>query len=299
MMPGISGIMPGASAARVPHVYWRIFADTNNGDASFTSLAEVEFRGSVGGSDLGPALTAITAAQALKSGEAAGLEAWKAFDDVATTAWAHGVTTNAWIGRDFGAVVDVVEVALTINDSPGATFARAPATGKLQYSDDASTWVTVFTFGLYGWIANSTRVIPETPPAAGFHRFWRVNASAVNGGTRLQIAELEFRATVGGADQANSGRVISTAGSSADTSVFDNNTATEGVILATSGFFGYVFPSPVSVAQVAITGSANTTRSPKDFTIQSSDDGVTWATEKTVTGETTWTATQTRTYSVP
>jgi hypothetical protein len=276
------------------HRYWRVFVDTNSGDATFIAAAEIEFRATAGGADQCSGGTPI------KSGEAIGNEATRAFDDDGNTAWGVSGTTNQWIGYDFGSAVTVAEAAWTSNTFDGATFARMPNLGSLDWSDDGTNWTEATTFGLGGWLNNTTRVIPEEEPAAGEHRLWRIFVSTINGGTRTSIPEIQFRATSGGADQATGGRAYTSSENvGAAASAFDDTTATEwSTTNTTNQHIGYAFTGPVAVQEVVISGPVNTSRAPNTFKIQSSDDGVTWTDEKSLSGV-TWTASEVKTYSVP
>ena len=141
---------------------------------------------------------------------------------------------------------------------------------------------------------------------ANAHSYWRVNISAAQSSTYASLAILEFRATVGGADQCSGGTPI------ADSSypglpkanAFDGNTAT--VWASVSGmphYIGYHFPSPVSVGQVAITSTdaayAGAAEDLRSFTIESSDDGLAWNVEKTPSMQAGWSRSETRTFTVP
>jgi hypothetical protein len=284
------------------HRYWRLAISQNAGDASLTCVGELEFHSTVGGADITGSGTAISGGSGAETDVAA-----NAFDDVilSTNQWGRSSPTDTWIGYDFGSAVAVAEVL--VHGRGGTEWDQSPQDFTLDWSDDGSAWTTAETFNAYGWIPSVGKTFPETP-AAGFHRFWRINTASVNGGARTQISEVEFRATSGGADQATGGRAwaansdaVTTAHKDPtliDTLGFDNNTGTESVVFTTTGVLGYCFPSPVEVQEVLITGSANTTRCPNTFKIQSSDDGVTWTDEKSLSGV-TWTATETKTYAVP
>lgn len=136
------------------------------------------------------------------------------------------------------------------------------------------------------------------------HSYWRLNISANNGDTAyIQFAELQFRATVGGADQCSGGTAIGSSAYSTTpfSQAFDDNTtttwATDTNVL--SGWIGYAFAAPVEVLEyVVIAQSATLARSPKEWTLDYSDDGVTWTVLNALDGQTGWTASQIRTFAV-
>lgn len=296
-MPIASLLLRNPSSGAAPgHRYWRINVTANAGSGASTSFAEVEMRTSVGGADVTGSGTASG------GGGFTGSTPANAFDNNSSTLYAPS-GSSGWLKYDFGVNKDIVEIA--ISHGGGAGITTMPQTFTIQYSDDDSSWTTLgSTINAYGWIDNATRVFPETP-VSGYHRYWRINATTSTG-TRTNLAEMEFAATAAGADQCTGGKPYKAlnAGSSApytDSSapnLTDNSTATEDGQVATTCVFGYIFPNPVAVQEVRLTGSANTTRDPQNFTIQSSDDGSSWTTEKTVTGA-SWTANEVKTYSVP
>jgi hypothetical protein len=117
------------------------------------------------------------------------------------------------------------------------------------------------------------------------HRYWRLIASAVNGGTNNMVcAEMELRATPGGADQASGGTALSSGitGGSPASNAFDNNATTNWVsnTALQPWWLGYDFGSAVSVQQVA--WQARSTRfdfCPITFNVQYSDDSSSWTTQ--------------------
>lgn len=79
---------------------------------------------------------------------------------------------------------------------------------------------------------------------------------------------------------------------------FDDNSSTnwgtaEGV---TSAYIRYQFTTGKTIVKVNITGGTNQTRSPRNFTIKGSNNGTSWTTLHTVTGE-TWSSSETKTYT--
>jgi hypothetical protein len=140
------------------------------------------------------------------------------------------------------------------------------------------------------------------------HRFWRVLISDNNGSASFtSIAELELRASAGGADLTGSGIPLystqsTTSGNSSSAAGFDNSNATRWRTTNATmpSYLGYDFGIPVDIRQVAITATATSgelTTCPKDFTIQYSDDGAAWTTANTITAQTSWTVSQQRLFN--
>lgn len=116
------------------------------------------------------------------------------------------------------------------------------------------------------------------------HRYWRLafyaNWSTATG---TQIREIEFRATIGGADQASGGTASGSTGTTAAASLaFDNSVANStSTHWAAShsayaqSWIAYDFGAPVTVKQWAIAPNS-VNFEPRVHGIQYSDDGTTW-----------------------
>jgi F5/8 type C domain. len=120
-------------------------------------------------------------------------------------------------------------------------------------------------------------------PAFGTHSYWRLFVTNNNGNASfIALAELEFLDGTGALIAATGGSAIAssvvTGGSAAD--AFDSSTSTSwattsGVV--TDSWIGYQFPSPVGVEGVRLGAkSVNPDQTPKDCTLQYSDDGMSW-----------------------
>ena len=143
----------------------------------------------------------------------------------------------------------------------------------------------------------------------GSHAYWRFVSMAADSDDAVCFAEIEFRATPGGADQATGGTPTASSVWTASNpdlfaaNAFDDNPATIWSAENNTNYawLRYQFASPVEVAEVAITArndvAADT--SPGEFAIQYSDDGTTWTTAWVVLGETGWSLGQTRVYTDP
>lgn len=152
-------------------------------------------------------------------------------------------------------------------------------------------------------------------------RYWRIKITANNGSAAyVEVKELEFHATVGGANLCTGGTAFAT--SSANSSnppsgAFDGNkSATDSVgskwasALAPSTTapqcLGYALPTGSAVLQVALTGciTGDALLAPKDFVVQSSANSTTgmdgtWTDEWSVVGQTAWTGGETRIFNKP
>ena len=192
----------------------------------------------------------------------------------------------------------------------GATLKRGlrmiAAPGALSLTGGAATltyvsgyWMTAGTGALV--LAGGAATLSYISP----RRYWRINVTAFNGGTVLTIHEITMAESIGGSNVATGGTASasSTFGGAVASRAFDGNSSTEWSSSSSSmpQWIAYDLGAGVKkhVVSVSITcpGSGFTNRAPKDFDIQYSDDGSSWTTYWSVTNQTGWTASQTRTFN--
>lgn len=136
------------------HRYWRIFIVTGY-NSSWIDINEIELRASAGGSDITTPSTPVTASSAY-SGRAASA----VVDNSTSSMWTNngGGSANNWLWFDLTTPTAVAEVALYSGGS-------IPATVKIQYSDDDSTWTdatsTITLPNVSSW---QTIAVEQAPP---------------------------------------------------------------------------------------------------------------------------------------
>lgn len=125
------------------------------------------------------------------------------------------------------------------------------------------------------------------------HKYWRINITASN--THASVTEIEMAAEVGGADLCSGGKIIAsgTYPASDCNMVYAFDDVTSGINcwasnVSTAGWIGYAFASPVAISAVRIWARVCVNQTPKDFSIEYSDDGVSYTAEKSYTGITSW-----------
>jgi hypothetical protein len=137
--------------------------------------------------------------------------------------------------------------------------------------------------------------------------YWRVYVTANNGNDYLQLAEVQMRATVGGADQCTGGTAsaINYFSSNVPGRAFDDDPNThwlsEGDIHpGPDWWIQYQFGSAVDVAELVLKhwSGGVTSRMPKDFQLQYSNDLEAWTTAGSWTDQTGWTAGEERAFVV-
>lgn len=142
---------------------------------------------------------------------------------------------------------------------------------------------------------------------SGKHTRWRIffTGPATSYYGHAQAAEIEMRATIGGADQCNGGAAIASGYVSPYTpdKAFNNSVASiydnwGSGAAATGGWIGYVFPAPVQVAEFYFYPSNVVSPSwPTAFALEYSDDGLVWSRVKEYTGL-TWSSNTPQTFTV-
>jgi hypothetical protein len=266
------------------HTYWRLVITSNYGDSTYSGLAEIEMRATPGGANL------CTGGTPSVSNSAGGGSSSTPFNGSTSDVWyANG--TDRWAQYQFASPVGIAEIAVTAYNVE-AQFGRIAKGMTLQYSDDGSTFTDAFSCVFDGAVLGATRAFPQAAFDTGFARVWRINVTARNGGNFTYIGEIELRAAASGTDQTSpcgttpggltTGRAV---GPSSPWNAFDDDTATASGQGSLPFYVGFVSPDPIQVEEIAMTNFNQTSRSPKDFTLDWLDqDGATWHTQKTWTG---------------
>ena len=138
------------------------------------------------------------------------------------------------------------------------------------------------------------------------HRYWRIQAKAIQSGTNFALAEIQMRIVAGGADQTAPGGAVLSSSDFAGlpkANAVDDNPATHWATLTNqqiNGWIGYDFGSAIEVVEVVLTARNDTYfgQAASIFHVAGSDDGVTWIDYKRHTAA-TWTTGSTQTFAVP
>lgn len=201
-----------------------------------------------------------------------------AVDGSPSTRWASAATDSEWIQVDLGTRTDVARVVLTWESA----YARGY---RIQVSDDAASWSTVFTTttGTGG---------TETRTVTGTGRFVRVLGTQRATGYGYSLWELQVFGTPTGGAPATCGTANAAAGKAASASSVENAGTPSGN--AVDGNLGTRWSSAFTDAQwwqVDLGTSLDVCRVTlrwegafaRTFRVQTSGDGTTWATARTVT----------------
>ncbi len=123
------------------------------------------------------------------------------------------------------------------------------------------------------------------------HRYWRINITAAN--AYAALSEMEMSATAGGPNLCVGGAAIASGIFAAgyEAAFAFNGSFTDpswASATASSGWIGYDFGLPMPVAEVRIASRYTYSQSPNTFSIQYSDDGTSWTTTTSYSGQTSW-----------
>lgn len=284
------------------HAYWRVLVLAVDNDTS-TSLEEVEFRTSIGGSQ------AATGGTAISGGDNGSFPASNAFDGTSNIWVSDGNVKNSareWIGYHFASSVDIAEVAIK---SRSSNFDQTPRVFRVEYSDDGSAWSIASIHATPAWTASLTRTFTVSANFSGEKRFWRLELYNANG--YIGSSEIELRATLGGAQLCTGGagfidgNTARFGGTLADT-VFDGSTSASAILSNTTDpkYWGYCFPSaPGTIVQLSFRNrdSGGVTDAPSGtdgIRLAYSDDGDSWTQVGSWTPATWTTNNQEQTFAI-
>jgi hypothetical protein len=288
------------------HRHWRIYVTkTCSPQSGFCSFMELELRTSLGGSSVAPG----SGGTASSSGYDFGWSPDNAFNgSISGSGWHSPAGSGPWwVAFDFGSGndKDIIEVALT---GQSGSNNRTPSSFLIQYSDDGSSWTTLFDIvdeDIYG--NSEVRVFnaSDSPTKNGNKTFWRINATA-NGTSDgiLGVEEIEMATTPGGADVTSGGKGYRYPSGSVGHEVanaFDSTPGTD-TSSSTSGeawpkYIGYRFGSAQDIAEMRITarGSGSEQHAPTAFTIEYWD-GSAYQVAATYSSL-SWSSTETKTFT--
>lgn len=190
--------------------FFRLDITANNGDATYTQVAELFLIGTpqflpdfaphdlTGNSSHSPFVASASSVFSFNA-------AYKAFDGVITGAssaknWLGTGGGTDWLQLDCGAVYTLTSYNVASQNEPN----RAPKNWTMQGSNNGSAWVTLDTqSNQTAWGLYESRLYIVTGAAA--YRFFRLNITANNGdATYTQVAELYLFGTAGGGSTAQS-----------------------------------------------------------------------------------------------
>jgi len=277
------------------HRYWRLLitrCQISGADGLYPSIAELELRSEIGGTDL-----CINGTPSASSRYDATYDWSYAFDDDPTTKWATAIiSTNYqhWIKYDFGNGNDVEINEISIKAR--SDYRVAPTDFALQYSDDNSNW-----FNWLGCYNQPEYSLSET-------KIFNKDTSGVVSWKLLSPLNMTSNNSLS--------PIIASASSYYSSSVWDAYHCFDNVWIDHTNGGSYWASNNVQTGWVKLDlgsgneqtakyvglrcyrGSDGPERMPKDFTIQGSNDDNSWDTLYTITNQTTWTMGEIKYYTL-
>ena len=183
---------------------------------------------------------------------------------------------------------------LTLNSATGALTGTPASGGVYAFTITATD------------VRSGTASLPFSGEMATPHSYWRINITAAN--SHAALSELEFAAMAGGTNLCVGGSPV-TGGSwpppgYAAANAFDGNTSSNmnyswASSVSSSGWIGYHFASPVVVKEARISARSQSSQYPTAFSVDYSDDGVTWTQVVSYSGQTSWPYETLKAFAVP
>ena len=183
---------------------------------------------------------------------------------------------------------------LTLNSATGALTGTPGLGGAYAFTITATD------------VRSGTASLPFSGEMATPHSYWRINITAAN--SHAALSELEFAATAGGSNLCVGGSPV-TGGSwpppgHVAANAFDGNTSSDrhyswASSVGSSGWIGYHFANPVVVKEVRISARSQSSQYPTAFSVDYSDDGVTWTQVVSYSGQTSWPYETLKAFAVP
>jgi len=264
--------------------YWRAFFWRSMG-STVVGLREMSLRS--GGVDQMSAVGGVAISSADFN---AGTPASNLFDGTAAI-WASPNWYNDsnriwhWAGAKFNSPVDIDSVTMQSRTDVGS-LNQEPKEFMLQYSFDGAVWLTKWCPPVQAaWTLGEVRTF-TCPAITATSSYWRIFGTATDHGTIMALAEVEWRATRGGANQATGGTPLASSeydASHVAANAYDGNATTRWAALVSwpPWWLGYQFTSAVGMREMRVVARNENNafnQAPRDFDAQQSPDGLTWVT---------------------
>jgi hypothetical protein len=138
--------------------------------------------------DLVPIMTGANAPSGVASASTqnAGYEAWRAFDDTPGTYWLATAATG-WLKYQFAIARVITRYRIT-----PLVSSRASKTWTFEGSNDNATWDVLDTqTNVTSWADGTAKAFPVYANETSY-TYYRLNVSAINGGTNLSLGQWEL-----------------------------------------------------------------------------------------------------------
>lgn len=277
------------------HAYWRVNTSAIGNGSTNVNIAELKFYDSLGSQI---ATTGGTATASSSSSGPPNAQAPNAFDGNNSTVWGSFTAPPQWVAYQFGSAVDVASFSITCGT--GSQINNTPINFELQYSDNGSSWTTLYSYLGVSWTsANQVQTFTAAnaaPTSIGIT--WQLLISGTQTSGLASIAEWELY------DEGLALIPISRFAASASTSVdgtgapmnaFDGSGSTiwqsygSPPSVGSPQWLRYRFGTVQRVGKICVkNANANIQNSPTTVDLQYSYDESTWVTAASYTF--TWSA---------
>lgn len=250
------------------HTYWRLNVSVSE---NFVIFAELKFYDGTG--------TQIATSGGTPSSSTNSGASGNAFDGNVSTDWSAGAPSPQWLQYQFASAVDVVSFSVTSSATqPG----KGPMDCQLQYSDDGTTWTTLYSYFGVGWSASQiTQTFNAANAAPTLGIAWRV---LITVGTNNQgIYELVFYDRTGAAISTTVFDAVANSWFSGGTAAylaFDGNTVSYwNANGSVPSWLEYRFGNiAIVVGSISVRGGGGGGGTPSELSLQYSYDDVNWFT---------------------
>lgn len=128
------------------HAYWRLNISANNGSPNNVTIAEMQYRTTVGGSNV------ATGGTPTATSNLSGYPPSQAFDRNASTFWVSNTGPTAYLAYHFTSAVAIVEYTMAARNDNATYLTDTPKSWTLDFPDDGTNWTTLATVaGQTGW----------------------------------------------------------------------------------------------------------------------------------------------------
>lgn len=210
------------------------------------------------------------------------------------TSFTYGGWSGRYTGNGVGGSLDQTNLSANLFGADAGTgIGRGGSGGRSSANAGAVGGVRIMWGDARAFPNNAGDIVRP-----GWWRYWRIYITAVGSGLVAGLAEIELRATAGGADLTSPSTPMGASSNNA-ASLVDNNTSLAWTTASTGSpwwAWADLSASNYGQAQPAVelalwpSGSSTASVSPKDFVVQGSLDGTTWTDIKSFSGVTGWTA---------
>lgn len=230
-----------------------------------------------------PVIVATTASSSLSGADNAPS---KAFDGTSITQWTSNGTSTGWLRAELASAVALTRYGVA--GRRDATPNRSPKDWTFEGSNDGSTWTTLDTQSGITWTSGHGQVFTFENTTA--YLYYRLNVTANGGDVYLNVPELYLQ---NGLVVVDASAISSFGGTTPEMATDGSLTTTWNTASGSTGWLQVEAFDAISISGYTVgswSNSAGVNRAPKDWTFQGSNDGTSWATLDTVTGETGWTS---------